>query len=59
MKKKAKINKKNTQKSSLVKKIDNKNIKSSVNMSDFGVIVENIIERNTIRPYPDINDIPN
>tara|TARA_Y100000590_G_scaffold469324_1_gene656170 strand:+ start:2489 stop:3091 length:603 start_codon:yes stop_codon:yes gene_type:complete len=32
---------------------------SSVILSDFDKISKSIIEKNTLRPYPDINDIPN
>ena len=31
----------------------------SSDSSDFKLLVEKIIKKNTLRPYPDINDIPN
>ena len=33
--------------------------KIKVDINKFGEIVEKIIERNSLRPYPDINNIPN
>ena len=31
----------------------------SIDSSKFDELVEKITKRNTLRPYPDINDIPN
>ena len=33
--------------------------KTEINSGDFREIVERIIKKNTIKSYPDINDIPN
>ena len=44
----------------------NVNITSNLNLenptikpTNFSELVENITKKNTLRPYPDVNDIPN
>ena len=32
---------------------------AEINLSEFSEIVEKITKKNTFKPYPDINDIPN
>ena len=50
-------------KKSSIKKIDDDNKKqfkkTEINLSEFSEIVEKITRKNTFKPYPDINDIPN
>ena len=50
-------------KKSSIKKIDGDNEKqlkkTEINLSEFSEIVEKITRRNTFKPYPDINEIPN
>ena len=50
-------------KKSSIKKIDGNNEKqlkkTEINLSEFSEIVEKITRKNAIKPYPDINDIPN
>ena len=50
-------------KKSSIKKIDGDNEKqlkkTEINLSEFSEIVEKITRKNTFKPYPNINDIPN
>ena len=50
-------------KKSSIKKIDGNNEKqlkkTEINLSEFSEIVEKITRKNTFKPYPNINDIPN
>ena len=50
-------------KKSSIKKIDGNNEKqlkkAEINLSEFSEIVEKITRKNTFKPYPNINDIPN
>ena len=60
--KKLKKQKKKSSKKKLVKNNDNafdasKNVVKQTN--NFNELIKNILNRNSVRPYPDINDIPN
>ena len=49
------------QKKQLKKKVDldSGNTNAEIKLGKFSELVEKITKRNTIRPYPDINDMPN